>query len=250
MSQPITMMSTTKEINEYAKEKVVTRFNSLLGEFMRKLIATFPDDAIELKACYTKILIPVAIDKTSVIVIFECSIKPYSALIEQKSDDFFTSDTSPLEMFDNIDMKRNWKASSPATKNAIWSYIQSLSTLASTYHNFGNALDSVPDLGKQMLNDFKEKYNRAPTADDDISEFSAKIAKELGLELDCLSTINMRQIEKKLRQIDVGAIVGVKLNKVTKNKLVMFVMKQFRHLQRRQRNSRIGGEKENVDSLK
>jgi hypothetical protein len=249
MSKPITLMSTTKEVNEYTKEKLVSKFNSLLGEFMRKLIATFPDDAIELKTCYTKILIPIAIDQATAIVIFESSIKRYTSMIEQKSDDFFTSSTSPLEMFHRIDMKRNWEASSSTTKDAIWSYIQSLSTLASTYHNLGNILNSVPDLGQQMLDDFKQKYNRSPTPDDDISEFSAKIATELNIELDCLSTINMRQIEQKLRQIDVGAVVGVKLNKATKNKLILFVMKQFRHLQRRQRNNHIVSEKENVDSV-
>lgn len=246
------MMSTAKEINEYAKHKLACKFNSVMGEFMRKLIVTFPDDAVEMKACYTKVLIPIAIDKTSVIEVFQAKIKPYSTIIEQKGDEFFTSHTSTLSIFNNIDMKRNWEASSSTTKNAIWSYIQSLNTLASTYRNSGDAMETVmdaPGIGGQMLRDFESKYNRSPTVNDDISEFSSKIAIQLGINLDRLGDVNMRQLEQKIRKIDINAVLGVKMDKMARNKLVLFVVKQLRNLQRRQRLNRIVGKKENVDTL-
>lgn len=240
-------MAAIAEVNVSIKAQLADKFNVLIGEFVRKLISTFPANELHLKTVYNKLLLPIAITPTVPIEQFFAVIQPFNNLIEGKASEFFTTHASSISMFADMDMKSNWDASPEDTREAIWSYMNALLALAKTYTNVdvlvckdvtnvaGIPVSDVSDMSSKMTKNFKSRHNREPNANDDVSEYSIQAAKDLGFELDDLSNIDLSTVEQQICNMELPMAGGKKINKREVKKINAFVMRQLKNLQRRQR---------------
>jgi hypothetical protein len=235
-----------EHVNKIMKEEVADQFNSLVGQFQRKLIGTYPDSATPLKGLYAKILMAFAADKTIVVNKFSVFIQPYKAHIQTKSDEFFDKHASSIPLFDGIDMKSNWSATPPETKRAIWSYMTALLELSESYVNCdfaftgstgGLDIKKVMQTTQSVLSDFQKTHDRAPSTDDELSEYSLSVAKKLGLDLSSLDRINLREVEKSISKPEFMQSLGLtkKMKKPQIKGLIAFVVKQLRAVQKKQK---------------
>jgi len=102
-------------------------FNQIVDEFFNELIEIFPEETkIKTKYILFQGIIKVNIKK--VCLEFMINIIPYLEQIAMRDEQFFLGNGKP-KILEGIDL---WKTDlSPATKIAVWKYIQSLITIGS-----------------------------------------------------------------------------------------------------------------------
>ena len=104
-------------------------FNSMMEEFLNELIQTFPEEK-SLKVELTKFQTLKKANSKKIVEGFMHAIGPYQNDIQQKNENFLINNN---EFLNKINIKKWWtKELSDNTKDAIWSYLQTLIMLATT----------------------------------------------------------------------------------------------------------------------
>lgn len=129
------------------KDALLKQFNRLASEFMGKLIETYPHDSKELRIVHKCVLLSFKANKSLLIKKFHDFMETDDtrAMITTHQDKFFEQRASQLLIFKGIDMTHNWSLTPQDTKNAIWSYLEILSTLSASYVTSCGVLDSNND---------------------------------------------------------------------------------------------------------
>lgn len=249
------MAETIDDIQQAIRDQLADQFNVTIGEFIRKLIAAFPaDKEVALRALYKKVLMGIQLDKHLAVQKFATAVLPYNTMIESKDQTFFTKVASSLEMFADLDMTTTWETAPDSTKKAMWSYVIMLARLASSHaasyadqneektSAFIDAGDlakmqRVAEMSAEMAEEFQRTRGRQVTANDDISEYSMRVAKELDLDLSALERIDLNSVKSQLAELDLSAVLPGqgKISNAQKAQLCNFVMKQLRGMQMKQR---------------
>ena len=231
------MASIDKNIECAIKDELATKFNVLLGEFVRKLMTTFPDNKFQLKVIYNKLLVPIATMPCMPIEQFYVVIAPLTELITSKSDAFFTDEAAQLSMFAGVDMRKNWEASPLTTREAIWSYMNALLQLAQSYDSVAaTSASSFSYVTRKMTQEFKSKNNnRTPTDEDDISEYAMQLCDGLGIDLGDIANTDLHELTKQMKDVDLSSIVGRRVSKQEMKRMTASVITQLQKLQARHR---------------
>lgn len=263
------MKSTTKSLTSDVKGKIASSFNTMAGQFLCKMIKTYPNSSGPLKSAYKKLLFAIKASKTFVIQIFIEEIKQFEQLVRTKDDKMFLDNNDQLGMFSGVDMAANWKSSPQETKDAIWSYMNTLLNISTSYKSIDFSLSSPSDgneddaevdpsqlltketlaelmnsdmvksaveSSQELLDEFKKKNgNREPTMNDDMSAASLELADKLGVDMSCLSELDLNSMESEIANVDLGAALGQKINKQQSKQVTGFVMKQLKQMKARQR---------------
>jgi len=106
----------------------VKAFNEMMGQFLDELVATFPEEEA-FKTAQAKPRDRSTFDD------FMKQIGPYASQLMAKSPDFFTEQN---EFVKGLNLHTIWPsdAATPATKDAIWQYIQTMYILGNTISMF------------------------------------------------------------------------------------------------------------------
>ena len=116
-------------------------FNSMMQEFLNKLIQTFPEEK-SLKIENTKFQTLKKANGKKIVESFMSAISPYSESISAKDESVFELD---IDFLKKLNIKKWWtKDLSQNTKDAIWQYLNTLIML-------GTTITSIPsDMLKQI----------------------------------------------------------------------------------------------------
>lgn len=120
-------------------------FNTLLEEFILKMIKTFPERT-KLKIWYTQFKATKSIDSKAPMNIFIQPLVDYGIHIMKKDENFFKQDNfvNNAESFSKtsglIDV---WDNTNQQVKDAIWGYIQSLYVISMTGTNNKEKLQEI-----------------------------------------------------------------------------------------------------------
>ena len=106
----------------------VQAFNEMMGQFLDELVATFPEEEA-FKAAQAKPRDRSTFDD------FMKKIGPHASQLMAKSSDFFSEQN---EFVKGLNLHVVWpsEAATPATKDAIWQYIQTMYILGNTISMF------------------------------------------------------------------------------------------------------------------
>lgn len=105
-------------------------FNSMMEEFINELITTFPEEK-SLKIELTKFNALRKANSKKVVEGFMHAIGPHQNDIQQKNENIMTK--NGIEFLNKINIKKWWtKDLSNNTKEAIWSYLNTLIMLGTT----------------------------------------------------------------------------------------------------------------------
>jgi hypothetical protein len=216
----ITMESSLSDIASVYRHDLTTSFNSLTGEFMRKLVCTYPADEQELKLAYKKVLLLMKVKKSMLIKKFHAYMEEEgtSEMIDNFSDKFFEVRASELELFKGVDMHSNWQVTPGDTKKAIWSYLSALKELCYSYMisktqkpedmelslqaAFKGQLGEIGDITAQVQEDFRREHNRECTEEDDMSKYNLHVAAKLGVDMSQIDMNDFTEFTKKLETFE------------------------------------------------
>ena len=114
--------------------KEIIKFNSLLEEFLEKIITAFPNE--KLKTYRRSFLIIKTISPNIPVNLFMAGCINYKQEIVSRNDNFFLKDEKIKEkanvfgnFTDDCGLDSYWNVLTPSTKKAIWDYVQSLFVL-------------------------------------------------------------------------------------------------------------------------
>jgi len=136
-------------------------FNSMMEEFLNELVQTFPEEKA-LKIEVTKFQALRKANSKKVVEGFMHAIGPYQNDIQQKNDKLMTSNN--IEFLKKINIKRWWtKDLSENTKDAIWSYLQTLIMLGMTITSIpADMLKTIESVAEQCASSMDGDSNGAP----------------------------------------------------------------------------------------
>jgi len=244
---------TATEMTIAVRGEIVNRFNTLLGEFIRKLIQTYPDDAVALKTMYNKLLLAMAADPSLVIGKYIEFGREYGALIDAQDEALFLAHAESIPGFEQVHMLANWTVTPADTKAAVWSYISTLHRLSQSYAKtdlgagsnamaeaMPAAMAEVFSASTALLEEFQAKEGRMPTEQDDMSDYSCAVADKLGVDLDCLKDLDVAAIEGEIANMQLPGELGKQLGQGGTKKMTKFIMRQLQNLKTKQaRRSKI-----------
>ena len=196
-------------VQEIVRKGMIANFNKLLGEFMRKLIATYPQDADAFKVGYGKILLAQTVGKEETIIEAVAEkLEEMGPLVDGHDDKLFNSENSAqLTVFGDVDMARNWEASPENVKKAMWGYLDTISKLArgysdpkpfvdpSRYTKCAGSANVLDKIGREI--ERVRQGSRVSIATDTVI---AKVAANMGIDLSCLENIDLDQLGKDMLQ--------------------------------------------------
>ena len=111
----------------------VSAFTNMLEQFMDELIQTFPEEK-KLTKYRASLSLLTAANPRSLVTMFMDSVGPFQAEIMAKDESVLTS--GKIEFLNSINIDTLWTDElSPATKGAIWQYIQTLMILGTTINS-------------------------------------------------------------------------------------------------------------------
>lgn len=123
------------------KKKILTDFNTVLDEFIEKMILQFPEES-KLKSYKSAYNVTKMYDKSMPIKVAMGGMLPFKTQIKDRDEDFFKSRETFLEKavvassFSNdLGLVNYWDNLSENSKTAIWEYIQTLFVLGEMYIN-------------------------------------------------------------------------------------------------------------------
>jgi hypothetical protein len=131
----------------------VNKFNTLLDEFLEKLIVQFDNNKLR---TYRKAFLLIKGSQPRVSVnLFMASCENYKSQITSRDDKFFLNDKKISEVSkqfgnftDDIGLTDYWNKLTNKTKTSIWDYIQSLFVLG----------EIIINKDKDMFNKYKQLY--------------------------------------------------------------------------------------------
>lgn len=157
--------------------KEIDNFNKLFEEFMEKIISKFP--YTRLKTYYRGFKILKSSSPATPANLFMAGCVEYKNHIKQRDDNFFLKSKSINDTARNFGnftedcgLNTYWSELTPATKKAIWDYIQSLFVLGEIIVNKDKAL--FAKYNSMYSSDYKSEINNLHTEDFSV-EFLEKI---------------------------------------------------------------------------
>lgn len=107
-----------------------TAFNELLKNFLSELRASFPEQS-GLTMCLAGFDVLAATQPEEPMKLFMDAMRPHETLLKERNSALFQQS---IELAGNVDMSEIWNQAdvTDATREAIWSYIQTLFLLGST----------------------------------------------------------------------------------------------------------------------
>ncbi len=157
--------------------KEITRFNTLLEEFLEKLITAFPNK--KLKTYRRGFLIIKSTSPSVPVNLFMAGCIEYKKEIISRNNDFFLKDKKIKEraasfgnFTDDCGLDSYWDVLTPDTKKAVWEYVQSLFVLGEII--IGNNKDLFNKYNSLYVSDYKKEINNLHTSNFSV-DFLTKI---------------------------------------------------------------------------
>lgn len=120
-------------------DEILTKFNSLIEEFIVKMLNTFPDEQ-KLRTYYNAFKISKLYSRQLPIQIFMGGCLDFEEQIKSRDAEFFLKRQTFVakcvraSSFSNdIGLKDRWESTPEITKKSIWDYIQTLYVLGEMY---------------------------------------------------------------------------------------------------------------------
>jgi hypothetical protein len=247
----LTLETHEDQITTTIKSELAKKFNHNVGEFVRKLITTYPADILEFKVIYNKILIAIAAAPEMMIQKYaqflgDNANEDMSKMIKSTDNAFFAYHASKLTIFDGLDMTSNWEASPDSVRQAIWSYMILLTNIAESYTAISNQ-NMMPDaseaiahavaLSTDMLKEFGSKHNRKPNCDDDISHYAERLASEMGVDMSLIDNLDLSNLATGMgaHMKEFSKHFDKEISTAEGDKIAAFMGKQLENLQRSRR---------------
>jgi len=135
----------------------IQAFVSVYGEFIQELVSSFPENEKlaklkvkfeELKEDNPRLLLDSFVEK----------VGKYGEDITQKNSRNLTKLTIPIDDKETFSVKKFWKSSTRDTKNAVWSYLNTMQLLATTISNIPpELLKSIEGIAEQCASQMEAK---------------------------------------------------------------------------------------------
>jgi hypothetical protein len=197
---------TMSGLDETLRATFTTNFNSMLGEFSRKLIGAFPSHAGEFKAVYNRVLLAITLDKSMAIDAFSKALdEEMMALVNHGDDSFFSSGRAgEMALFNGIDMRACWADTNQGVRDSVWEYMRLLVTITVRYRSIGCRSGAYmggignPDRRNlyaglaSTLEDTARKINEEADWELSPTELIEKITKKMGLDMSQLDKVDMK----------------------------------------------------------
>lgn len=118
------------------KERIVESFNELCAEFLTKLSMIFKMHRVSIQNALQKHQIAIETGhEMEPMLHFYNSISEHLSLIRDRDFTFFTQHTDAMG---GVNITELWHKTKPNTKNAIWNYLQKLTSFACEYEALVN----------------------------------------------------------------------------------------------------------------
>ena len=136
-------------------------FNSMMEEFLNELIQTFPEEK-SLKIEVTKFQTLRKANSKKVVEGFMNAIGPYQTDIQNKNECIMQR--TDIEFLNKMNIKKWWsKELSNNTKDAIWSYLQTLIMLGTTITSIpSDMLKTIESVAEQCASSMDGDSSGAP----------------------------------------------------------------------------------------
>lgn len=136
-------------------------FNSMMEEFLSELAETFPEEKA-LKLEITKFHTLRKANSKKIVEGFMSAISPYQNDIQSKNEEIMHRDD--IEFLKKMNIKKWWnKDLSTNTKDAIWSYLQTLIMLGTTITSIpSDMLKTIESVAEQCASSMDSNSNGAP----------------------------------------------------------------------------------------
>ena len=137
-------------------------FNSMMEEFLNELIQTFPEEKT-LKIEVTKFQTLRKANSKKVIEGFMNAIGPYQTDIQNKNESIMQR--TDIDFLNKMNLKKWWtKELSNNTKDAIWSYLQTLIMLGTTITSIpSDMLKTIESVAEQCASSMDGDSSGAPS---------------------------------------------------------------------------------------
>ena len=160
---------------------VLTKFNTILEEFIVKMSNAFPDEQ-KLKTYYNAFKISKMYNNQLPLKIFMGGCLSFADQIKRRDVEFFMSRPQFVDkcvrassFSDDIGLRERWETTPEATKKSIWDYVQTLFVLGESYIN----------KNEQLMDDINQVYNSMSLSemkrfeDGTVKEFSEDFKKKI-----------------------------------------------------------------------
>ena len=136
-------------------------FNSMMDEFLNELIQTFPEEKA-LKVEKTKFQTLRKANSKKVVEGFMNAISPYQNDIQNKDESIMKR--TDIDFLNKMNIKKWWtKELSNTTKDAIWSYLQTLMMLGTTITSIpSDMLKTIESVAEQCASSMDGDSSGAP----------------------------------------------------------------------------------------
>lgn len=128
----------------------IALWNEMLESFLDDLSKSFPEEKA-IKDYKNSIPVLVVAQPRYILDLFVKEVTPYSGKIASKDDSMFTD--CPVTLLKNINMNGLWGKASENSKEAIWSYLNTLLVLAKTLSVLPpDAMNMIEKMAMDMQN--------------------------------------------------------------------------------------------------
>ena len=142
--------------------KEITKFNNLFEEFLEKIITAFPSE--KLKTYRRGFLLLKTTSPNVPVNLFMAGCTEYKKEITSRNDNFFLKDKRIKEhantlgnFTDDCGLDTYWNDLTPATRKAVWDYVQSLFVLGEII--VGKNRDMFEKYNKLYVSDYKQEIS-------------------------------------------------------------------------------------------
>ena len=164
------------------KKKIIDDFNTVLDEFVEKMILQFPQET-KLKSYKSAYNVTKLYDKSMPLKIAMGGLLTFKQEIKDRNEDFFKTRKTFVDKvveassFSNdLGLVNHWETLSENSKVAIWEYIQTLFVLGEMYiNNDSETINKINNIQNNML--FNESINVIDKNNTFTEEFINKINK-------------------------------------------------------------------------
>lgn len=125
-------------------------FNDMMGQFLNELVLTFPEEK-SIQKFQAGFSVARAATPRVTLEGFMQSVGPHSAKLMAKDESFFLENAKDIDFLKEINLHKVWTPeTSPATKAAIWQYMQTLHILGVTLSMFPpETLEAIENAAKK-----------------------------------------------------------------------------------------------------
>jgi len=162
-----------------SKQKIFEDFNTILDEFIQKMISQFPQET-KLTSYYSVFKMSRMYDKGVPIKIYMGGCIQFKEQIKNRDSEFFVNRKQFVEgiancssFSDDIGLVNYWHSLSDETKNAIWDYIQTLFVLGEMYINDDTTL--IKQINNIYSNLESQEFEKMSDTNELSNDFKSKI---------------------------------------------------------------------------